>query len=103
MKMCDDSPNVYSDDIIICINSLLKVQYLGNDRFTNYIIYLDEVNSLIESITHNETLDKHVKIIHQILVRMIKKCNKMVVSYALISDNVLQLQKNIDMLIKSYS
>ena len=46
--------------------------------FNNKILFLDEINSFIESITHNETLDKNIKIIYQILTRMIKNCHKLI-------------------------
>ena len=52
---------------------------------------MDEINSFIESLTHNETLDKNIKIIYQILTRMIKNCHKLIVSDALTSDNVFNL------------
>jgi hypothetical protein len=56
--------------------------------FKNKILFLDEINSFIESLTHNETLDKNIKIIYQILTRIIKNCHKLIVSDASISDNV---------------
>ena len=54
--------------------------------FRNKILFLDEINSFIESLTHNETLDKNIKIIYQIFTWIIKNCHKLIVSDALISD-----------------
>jgi len=52
---------------------------------------LDEINSFIESVTHNKRLNKNIKIIYQILTRIINNCHKLIVCDALISDNVFNL------------
>ena len=73
----------------ICINSLLIYQNYSPSFFNNKIIFIDEINSLIECVTHNETIDKNLKLIYQILIKIIKNCRKLIVCDALISDNVL--------------
>jgi hypothetical protein len=87
----DDEKSLKNDHISICINSLMMYQKYEPSFFKNKIVFLDEINSFIESLTHNETLDKNIKIIYQILTRMIKNCHKLIVCDALISDNVFNL------------
>jgi len=83
--------NIKNDNIDICINSLLMLQHI--DDFENYIVYIDEVNSFLECITHNQILDNNIKLIYHLLVKIIKNCKKIIVSDALISDAVFELLK----------
>ena len=85
----DKGVNKISNNIVICINSLLLISSLSDYELSKYIVYIDEINSFIESITHNETLNGKLKNIYRLLIRLIKNCNKIIVSDALISDNVL--------------
>ena len=87
----NDNKNLSKDNITICINSLLMYQKYEPSFFNNKIVFIDEINSFIESLTHNETLDKNIKIIYQILIKIVKNCHKLIVCDALISDNVLNL------------
>ena len=86
--------NVFNDNIVICINSLLKLQYLPLDKIKNSIIYIDEVASFIESLTDNETLNRNLKKIHTLLMKLIKNAYKVVVSDAIINDGVFELLKH---------
>ncbi len=92
------STNFDQDDLIICINSLDKMYNLHDDNLKNMIVYIDEINSFLECLTHNDTLDRNLKRVFRILTRMIKLSHKVIVSDALISDNVfnfLGLRDNI--------
>ena len=83
--------DVKKDDIVCCINSLWMYQHLSNEEIKNMIIYIDEVNSLIEDLVDNDTLNKNLRVVYHTLMRLINNCHKVIVSDALISDNVINL------------
>ena len=64
-----------------------KILKLGDDYFSNTILYIDEVNNLIETLTHNKTLDSCFKIIYACLIKLIKNAKKMILSDATINQN----------------
>ena len=79
-----------NQNYVVCINSLMKIR-LTSDDLKNYIVYIDEINSFIKHLTHNETLDRNLKDIFTNLIFIIKHAYKVVVSDAVISDNVFDL------------
>ena len=52
--LCDE------DALVICLNSLGKLEALDDDEIQNYILYIDEVTSLLE-FTGNDFLDNVMK------------------------------------------
>jgi hypothetical protein len=84
----DKTNNIYNKNLVICINSLMMLSKLSLDELKKYIIFIDEINSFIEGITHNILLEHDIKIIMCVLIRIIKNCKKLIVCDALISDNV---------------
>ena len=78
---------------IVCINSLLLLNNLTDDELKKYIVFIDEINTFIEHITHNDTLHSKLKQIYTLLIRIIKNAHKVIVADALISDNVFTLLK----------
>ena len=78
---------------IVCINSLLILSALTNEELSNYIVFIDEINSFLEHITHNETLHHALKPIYALLIRIIKNAHKVITADALISDNVFTFLK----------
>lgn len=88
--------DIDNDNIIICINSLLDIRSITDNQLQDTIIYIDEINSFLECLTHNKLLDDYLKSIFCLLMRMIKNCRKVVVSDALISDNVFNFFHRID-------
>jgi len=84
---------VKNKHFIVCINSLLMMKDLKDDDFKNYIVFIDEINSFIEHLTHNETLHHELKQIYSLLMRIIKNAHKVVVADALISDSVFTFLK----------
>jgi len=76
-----------NENYIVCINSLLSTT-IKKDDIKNYIIYIDEINSFLKHITHNTTLDKDLKKIFTKLMCLIKNCHKVIVSDAIINDNI---------------
>lgn len=78
-------------DGVICINSLLKLQSIKNADFSNVILYIDEVDDLIKSFTHNDSLDVILKPVYIYLLEIIRKCKKIILSDATINQNTLNL------------
>lgn len=77
-------------DGVICINSLLKL----SDpifKFDNVILYIDEIDDLIKSFTHNDSLDIVLKPVFVFLIYIIKTCKKLILSDATINQNTLNL------------
>ena len=66
---------------------------LSDEEFQKYIVFIDEINSFIEHITHNSTLHHNLKRIYSLLMRIIKNAHKVIVADALISDNVFNFLK----------
>jgi hypothetical protein len=62
--------------------------YLTNAKLSDYIVFIDEINSFLEHLTHNKTLHRGLKPIYALLIRIIKNAHKGIVADALISDNV---------------
>ena len=50
------SLDICNDNIVICINSLLDLRDLTNSQLNDRIIYIDEINSFLECLTHNKLL-----------------------------------------------
>jgi hypothetical protein len=72
---------------VICINSLYK---LSDCDFTNKILYMDEIHSLCNALTHNDKIH-HQKLVVNTLLRALKTCYKIVVSDAHIYNNTMTL------------
>lgn len=83
--------DIYTDNVVICINSFLKYQYMSIEQIKNTVLYIDEISSLLESLTHNTLLDKCLKPLMILLMKFIKHSKKVIVSDALINDNVFTL------------
>jgi hypothetical protein len=83
-----------NNDGIICLNSLYKFNKLENDKKydpTNKILYLDEVNDLIQTLTHTDRLDNVLNSLYSYLIYLIKNCKKIIISDATINQNVINL------------
>ena len=55
-----------------------------SDELDNYIIYIDEIDSFLKTVTHNDTLNHKLKPIYAQLCKMIKNAHKVIVSDAVI-------------------
>lgn len=89
----DENKNINNDHIVICINSLLIFNYMSDDFFKDKILYIDEINSFLENLTMNDLLNKNIKIIYEILIKIIKKSHKIIFSDAHIKNNVFDFIK----------
>jgi hypothetical protein len=81
----------YSDkngNLVICINSLLKLDYLNVKQMKDKIIYIDEFECFSNNITHNKNLDSNIRLINNLLMKLVKNCYKLIISDALINENV---------------
>jgi superfamily II DNA or RNA helicase len=78
-------------NLSICLNSLHKLRL--DDNIKNYVVYIDEVASFLE-FTHNDTLDNNIQTIYTSLINIVKYAKKVIVSDALINDNVINFLKH---------
>lgn len=86
----------FKNDGVICINSLHKLNdyhvllpTVNTYDFKNTILYIDECNDLIQTLTQNEALD--IIPVYNKLMSIIKKCKKIILSDATINQNTLNL------------
>lgn len=93
----DDSELSNTKSLVICLNSLWKMDDIDEKDIENTIVYIDEINSFLE-FTHNDQLNHNLKRIQQFLMKLIKKAHKVIVSDATIRDNVFHLlsKRNIE-------
>jgi hypothetical protein len=76
---------------IICINSIMKYARQPGAHFNNFVIYIDKINSFLETVTHSPILTKDIKLVYETLIRIIKNCKKLIVSDHSITDAVFHL------------
>jgi hypothetical protein len=76
---------------IICINSIMKYARQPDAHFNDFVVYIDEVNSFLETISHSPILTKDIKLVYETLIRIIKNCKKLIVSDHTITDAVFHL------------
>lgn len=89
----DKETNKEDDNIVICLNSLVLYQNYNGAFFKNYVVYIDEINSIINSLTHNKLLDKVLKSVYIVLMKILNNAYKVIVSDATINKNVFELLK----------
>ena len=75
-------------NLVICINSLLKLDYLNVKQMKDKIIYIDEFECFSNNLTHNKNLDSNIRLINNLLMKLVKNCHKLIISDALINENV---------------
>lgn len=90
----DETQLKYCDMSVCCIHSLETKA--NNLDIENYVIYIDEINSFLESYLFNNTLNPKLRLINVILMRYISKCKKLVVSDAHINNVVMTFLKKRD-------
>ena len=88
MSYKDETADIEDDNIVICINSILKYSNYKPEFFNNYIVYIDEINSFTRHLTHNNLLNSKLKLIYITLMKIINNCHKLILTEAIISDNV---------------
>jgi hypothetical protein len=83
--------NLYTDHLVVCINSIRILNDLPLEVLKNKVVYIDEINSFLESLTHNDTLVNDVRTIFLALAKIIKCAHKVIFSDALINDAIMHL------------
>jgi hypothetical protein len=78
--------DLYSDHLVVCIRILND---LPLEVLKNRVVYIDEINSFLESLTHNDTLVNDVRTIHLTLAKILKCVHKVIFSDALINDAIM--------------
>lgn len=76
---------------VICINSLYKLIFLKDFDPSDKILYIDECNDLIRSLTHNDNMSKVLTMTYDFLIELIKNCKKIIITDATINQNTLNL------------
>ena len=89
----DDNFDLIDGNFIICINSLKMLNLMDDDYFNDKIIYIDEITSFLEGLTHNDLLNSNIKTIYELLIKLLKRALKIIVSDATIMDNVFEFLK----------
>lgn len=74
--------------VVCCINSLHSK--FNDIEPNNYIVYIDEINSFIENYLTNDLLNPHLQKTNRILMNIISKCKKLIVSDAHINNLTMQ-------------
>jgi len=77
---------------VICLNSLLKLR--DNKELydvKNKVVFIDEINDVIGSLTHNDSLDPILNKTYNYLIEIIKNCKKIILSDATINHNTINL------------
>ena len=82
------SYNELNGNLVICINSLLKLNYMNVEQIKDKIIYIDEFECFSNNLTHNKNLDNNIRLINNLLMKLVKNCHKLIISDALINENV---------------
>jgi len=80
--------NELNENLVICLNSLLKLDFLTKEQIKNKIIYIDEFDSFNNYLTHNSQLDKNIKLINNLLMKLIINAHKVIISDARIDENI---------------
>jgi len=75
-----------------CLNSIRKLAPLSDNALQDYIVYIDEIDSFLK-YTHNAKLEHMMRDVDEQLYRIIKHAHKVVVSDAIIRDNVYEFLK----------
>jgi hypothetical protein len=83
--------NLYTDHLVVCINSIRILNDLPTEVLKNKVVYIDEITSFLESLTHNDTLVNDVRTIFLTLAKIIKCAHKVIFSDALINDAIMHL------------
>ena len=89
----DNKKSFRRDNIIICVNSLVLLKYMDDEYYKNKIVFMDEINSFLEGLTHNNLLIPNIKIIYEILIKFVKYAHKIIIADASIKQNVIDLIK----------
>jgi len=81
------------DNVIITIDSIMK---LLNFDFSDYVIFLDEFNSLVEYLITASTLNNKRTLVYRVFFKILNECKQFIATDADITDNSLLLLNYVD-------
>ena len=73
--------------LVVCLNSLAKLEALDDDEIKQYTVFVDEVSSLIE-FTSNDLLDSVMKKVVVTLTRLLRLAGKVILCDAMLRDGL---------------
>ena len=73
---------------------MIKTHTSPAEDFKNFIVYIDEIDSLIETLTHSQILTKDIKLVYSTLSKIAKNCKKIIVSDHTITKNAFNFIQN---------
>lgn len=91
-----------NENIVITVDSII---HLYDIDFKNYVIYLDEYNSLLEYLITSSTLHKTRSIVFYKFLNIIKSCKQIICTDADINDislSFMKQQKPIEYIVNTY-
>jgi hypothetical protein len=77
-------------DYVVCLNSLTLLQELSLEEIKTKIVYIDEINCLLESLCLNNLITD-IKMVNKIFMKLILNCSKLIISDAIINDAMIEL------------
>jgi hypothetical protein len=83
-----------NDNIIIQLDSIIKIAHFTD--YSNHILFMDEINSIIEYLITSSTLTNKRKYIYEFLEKLIKNCALIICTDADICDNTFYLFDNLN-------
>lgn len=85
-----------NDNYVITIDSILRVANWNSWEYKNYIVYLDEFNSMIEYLICADTLNNKRVVVFNALLKILNNCKKIICTDADINDISLSFLKLVD-------
>ncbi len=85
-----------NDNYVITIDSILRVANWDSWEYKNYIVYLDEFNSMIEYLICADTLNNKRVVVFNGLLKILNNCKKIICTDADINDISLSFLKLVD-------
>ena len=78
-----------NEDLIIQVDSLMKLTEWDNEMFNNYVIFIDEFNSVFEYLMLSDTLKNKRRQVFKLFSRILKNSKQVIMCDADITDTAL--------------
>ena len=82
-------PNYCGSNLIIQVDSLLKLQEWSNEILSEYVIFIDEFNSVFEYLMLSDTLKNKRRQVFKLFSRILKNAKQVIMCDADITDTAL--------------
>jgi hypothetical protein len=73
LQQCDDG-------LVVCLNSLWKIYNVDPDQLKNYVLFIDECQSIAQALIENITIRPLCKQIYTTLMFLLQNCGKVIFS-----------------------